>query len=305
MGDLSVTEMHCQTAKELFELLSPASIYDKAQEGQQFVFRGQSCDQQLLIPTSYRAYEHFNSNAIKSKETQSEFERKVLLELYEASNKSGLAIPNYDTVEHYLKRIDAEWPPRDLYQMIAFAQHHGIPTRFLDWSYMPYVAVFFAASGVISAVAKAFSDIKDKVKRGQELEALKEKKLAIWQLQLSRMLECSPYDRQNKLVVVRTHAASSVNLAPQGGVFTLTRSYEPNTEISRPEFIESLNEIGLRHALTKNTVPYTQALALLRMCGALGINAATLFPGVDGVVRKTMQQLDINKTEAFFQHAKE
>lgn len=300
MEDLSVTEMHCQTAKELFELLSPVSIHDKAQDGQQFVFRGQSCDQQMLSPTSYRVYDRFNSNTVKPKETQSEFERKVLVELYEASNNSGLAIPNYDTVEHYLKKIDAEWPPKDLYRMIAFAQHHGIPTRFLDWSYMPYVAVFFAATGVISAVAKAFSDIKDNVKREVELETLKEKKLAIWQLQLSQELECSSNDRQNKLVVVRTHAASSVNLAPQGGVFTLTRSFNPNAEISRPDFIESLNEIGLRHALTKYTVPYTEALALVRMCGAVGINAATLFPGVDGVVRKTNQQLEIELTKSFW-----
>ena len=33
----------------------------------------------------------------------------------------------------------------DLFHNIALAQHHGIPTRFLDWSSNSYVAAFFAA----------------------------------------------------------------------------------------------------------------------------------------------------------------
>ncbi|WP_117066615.1 FRG domain-containing protein, partial [Klebsiella pneumoniae] len=41
-----------------------------------------------------------------------------------------------------------EWLSQDILEVAALAQHYGIPTRLLDWSYDPFVSSYFAASGV-------------------------------------------------------------------------------------------------------------------------------------------------------------
>lgn len=37
----------------------------------------------------------------------------------------------------------------------AFAQHHGIPTRYMDWTRDPHVAAYFAVNGAIGAAGKS------------------------------------------------------------------------------------------------------------------------------------------------------
>ena len=80
------------------------------------LFRGQRCVDKVLLPKIARSR---HKNILET-------EREMLAEF-----KRG-AIP-------YLQII-----PENDWEWLVVAQHHGLHTRLIDWSYDPYVALWFA-----------------------------------------------------------------------------------------------------------------------------------------------------------------
>lgn len=80
----------------------------------------------------------------------------VLLTFLDYADKIGLKIPTSTHIRRWIhnhltfeQHINAFWPEQEFYEIISLAQHNGLPTRVLDWTYDYKVALYFALVGIL------------------------------------------------------------------------------------------------------------------------------------------------------------
>lgn len=285
--DSLVRTVHCKTPEEFLDALSRRGYGFRGPLPKQWIFRGHADDAYQLIPSALRnnsqqLIEGSNYPIVTDNKTQRFLEICELDEFFKTADSIGLALPE-DTqlLRKYLKRARHEsdlWPEQQVLSLMALAQHHGVPTRLLDWSRHPLKAALFAASGAI----------KDADKTGR---------FSVWAFSLDLLELCTPrmpseMFRSPPFVLVTAPSATNSNLHAQEGVFTLAQNI-PGDEspVDRRSLDDVLGQwikkyrtkssIGWFHRVT---LPKSQADNLCWELAHEGITQATLFPNFYGVV---------------------
>jgi hypothetical protein len=203
-----------------------ADLYDFVAQGDddRLIFRGvTNAAKHKLMPSIGR-------KPLRKGETLQAFEQRIFRLFKER------ALP-YLT---YHPTSDWEW--------LAIAQHHGLPTRLLDWSYNPLVACYFA-------VEKPFDGDS-----------------ALYAFAANRTVlpdSDSPFTINAVAKFRPPHITQRI--IAQSGVFTV----HPNPE--REFWASGRVRLGL--------IARTSRRILKRDLYKFGLNASTLFPGLDGIAR--------------------
>jgi hypothetical protein len=161
-------------------------------------------------------------------------------------------------------------PKQVSWQKMILAQHHGLPTRFLDWSSNPLVALFFAVEGS-ALICKEKSGKCSFCDGGKPHDSIvyafakREWSCTIYGLSKSEENKEAPdYGHVNDPGLLRPPHISP-RISSQSSMFTI--SSDPTKEID--------SDLALR-------IPISIRADVLVELDSLEINKNTLFPGLDG-----------------------
>jgi FRG domain len=178
-------------------------------------------------------------------------------------------------------------------ELEALAQHYGLPTQLIDWSYDPFVAAFFSSWNEVpsdnSVQTNSFS--------------------CVWCLNtsLANRIETPGSIPVN---IVKPASITSERIRAQSGLFTKLGSFDgaipdyqndgrgwPDLEtlISSPAVKLALND-GEEHPtfLRRVMLAKTEMPELLRQLHFRGISYSALFPGFEGIAREVLFHAMLN-----------
>ncbi|MGZ8176181.1 FRG domain-containing protein [Methylobacter sp.] len=154
----------------------------------------------------------------------------------------------------------------NLWQIMALAQHHGLPTRLLDWTSNPLTATYFACEGESGNDSAVW---------------------VIWGIDDQPPLPSNPTDIDQ--IFHLAPLVISPRIQAQSGEFTAHPSGAPIST-----FLTTNDHI------LKIRIPMSQRFRMLLQLDLMGINRRALFPDLDGLAQYLRWRTDPQLLEAGF-----
>jgi hypothetical protein len=141
-------------------------------------------------------------------------------------------------------------PPDDDWDWLAVAQHHGLATRLLDWTYNPLVAAYFATLGAENEDAVVYAYFSTWFVKHQQYD---------------------PFE-STSVGIIRPRGVAQ-RILRQGGIFTVHG--EPSVDLRMALRAEDVLDEIIVDASYRRELPFELS--------QYGVNRMSLFPDLDGL----------------------
>lgn len=266
-------QVDCKTVVEFLDALSPLNSRWRAEGPHEWVFRGQRQADKKLLPSAHRERTKLRvgphdaaSGPLNTHGAQAWAEWNTFAEFGNIVDELGLRIPGdgwYYRTQSGLNDLESciqrcEFPPDHALEGLALAQHHGVPTRLLDFTRSPYVAAWFAT---------------------QKADANDVGACAVWAFDMEHL-------RHPNLVKVGPARAGNRNLHAQKGLFLFSKYPRafPNAPFTPEPLDDLVASIEATDGVTRSfkiTLPLSLAPQAVKELELLGVTKATLMPSYD------------------------
>lgn len=263
----------------------------EADEPNSLWFRGQSNAKHQLVPSALRnihkSHDHIGQEIDDSVVTSSSGG------IYSGPDSERMLQEFKQRARPFLEQV-----PTNEFEWMFVAQHHGLPTRLLDWSTNALVALYFAAQGAPTHEGNGIEECERFMEQeagdgGFAVFSIDPSKINEQTISTARTIDIASnaaawdkyIDPTSKssltLPLCITAPHMTTRIRAQSGTFTLHGAQIPPLDYY----------IVLRELITKIFIPYTATTDVLTSLARMGINESFIYPSLDSIAK------DIAKAE--------